>query len=376
MTASAWHPLLDLPDPSAAWLDGLRQRLAAILETTSEVLLVPAEAVTALEAVAASVATDRLSAVNVVTSPFGVQFGHWLRRGSAHVLDVTARAGQPITVDAVASALDQVPSASLVALAHGEAATGVVNPLLPIVRLAHERGAIVVVDAVASVGAEPLRVGADELDIVVIGPQKGLGGPAGVSAITISPAGWAAVAPPRPGSLGLSLRDLREAAAGRVSVALPAFSALDLYALDAALQRATAEGIGALVGRHQQAARAARAGVQALGLDPWVSDPAAASGLVTSVTVPDGIRAGEVRQIALSRYGVPIRGGIGELEQSLVRVNHSGQSAAFSSVAASVAALGGAFAALGYPVEAGAGLAAVLACYDQACYDPVSAAGR
>jgi aspartate aminotransferase-like enzyme len=366
MTASAWHPLLDVPDLPARSLDGLRQRLAAILGTTAEVLLVPAEAVMALEAVAASVATSRLTAVNVVTSPYGVQFGHWLRRGSARVRDVTAPAGQPVTVGAVASALDQAPGAGLVSLVHGEAASGIVNPLLPIVRLAHERGAVVVVDAVASVGAEPLRAGADELDIVVIGPQKGLGGPAGVSAITVSEAGWAAVAPHRPGRPGLSLHDLREAAAGRVPTAVPAFPALELYALDAALRRVTAEGIDVVVGRHQRAARAARAGVQALGLDPWVSDPAAASGLVTSVAVPAGIRAEAVPEIALSRYGVPIGRGIGGLEPSLIRLNHTGPRASFASVAASIAALGGAVAALGRRVDAGAGVAAVLARYDPA----------
>jgi aspartate aminotransferase-like enzyme len=365
MTGAAWHPLLDVPDPPTGWLDGLRQRLAAVLGAATDVLLVPAEAVVALEAVAISVASDRLTAVNVVTSPYGVQFGDWLRRGSARVLDVAARPGQPVMVEAVARALDQAPGVGLVSLVHAEAATGIVNPLLPLVRLAHERGAVVVVDAVASVGAEPLRVSADDLDVVVIGPQKGLSGPAGVSAIAISEAGWAAAAPRDPRAPGLSLHALREAAAGRVSPAVPAFPALDLHALDAALERVTAEGIDALVARHHRTARAARAGVEALGLDPWVGDREAASGLVTSVAVPEGIRADAAAQIALSRYGVAIGRGIGELEQSLVRVNHAGPRASFGSVAAVIAALGGAVAALGRPADVGAGVAAVLASYDR-----------
>ena len=71
---------------------------------------------------------------------------------------------------------------------------------------------ISVVDAVASVGAEPLEIEAWALDITVVSAQKALGGPAGVTGVAISDAGWAAISanPSAPRNSALSLLDWRQ----------------------------------------------------------------------------------------------------------------------------------------------------------------------
>ena len=104
-----------------------------------------------------------------------------------------------------------------------------------------------VVDAVASVGAEPLAIDDWQLDLVVLSAQKALAGPAGVSIVTVSPEAWAALdAHPSPvASSVLSLLDWRDrwAAAGRA--ALPVIpSHLETRALGAAMERVQARGPG------------------------------------------------------------------------------------------------------------------------------------
>ena len=102
--------------------------------------------------------------------------------------------------------------ADVVSLVHAEAATGARSELAAIAERAHASGALVLVDAVASVGAEPLEIDAWDLDLVALSAQKALGGPAGVCAVAVSERAWAAIEanPAAPRDSALSLLDWRE----------------------------------------------------------------------------------------------------------------------------------------------------------------------
>lgn len=361
---AAFHPLLDIPAYPADGYAPLADRLKRLLSTQSDVLLIQAEALLALEAVATSLAQPGLTAVNIVTSPYGTYFGSWLRRGGVIMHEIVAEAGQPIGIGAVEAALSSLPAVDILAVVHGEAANGALNPLEDIAALAHSRSALLVVDAVASFGAHPLDVDALGIDIAAIGPQKALGGPTGLSAVTVSPRAWAHIegTPSFSPSL-LSLADIKTAWLDRGRGALPGTPPpLEFHALDAALDRVEAEGIDALVARHQLAARASRAGLRALGIEPWIVADTSASALVTAAPVPPGLD-GEELVTAASRFGVSLGRGFGEIQGRLVRFDHTGERAAFSSVLANVVAYGAALASLGTAVDIGAAAEAVAATY-------------
>ena len=93
MTEQRWSTLLDIPAYPADGYARLADRIAQIAADQDDVLLVQGEAIVALEAVATSIASPDIRALNVVTSPYGKWFGDWLRRGGADVTDVTAPAG-------------------------------------------------------------------------------------------------------------------------------------------------------------------------------------------------------------------------------------------------------------------------------------------
>ena len=143
-----------------------------------------------MEAVATSIASPRISALNVVTSPYGKWFGGWLMRGSAKVADLVVEPAKPVTVEAFAAALEAAPDVNLVSLVHAESASGILNPLPEIARLAKARGALVVLDAVASFGGHELDVDRLGIDIAVIGAQKALAGSSGLSAVCVSGKAW------------------------------------------------------------------------------------------------------------------------------------------------------------------------------------------
>jgi aspartate aminotransferase-like enzyme len=357
-------PLLDLPPYPAEGYARLADRIGRLLRTKSDVLLVQGEAIVALEAVATSIASPAVSALNVVTSPYGKLFGGWLRRGGAKVADVTAELARPVTIDAFAAALDAAPGINLVALVHAESASGILNPLPEIARLAKARGAAVVLDAVASFGGHELDIDGLGIDIAVIGPQKALAGSSGLSAVSVSSKAWRLIdRPDAPVQSALSLLDLKRGwlNVGRgIPPGMP--SALEFFALEAALDRIEAEGVDTVIARHTLAGVATRDAVRALGLSTWVEDTAA-SDLVTAVTLPDGFAVSDLLRRA-DLTNADLSGGVGPGADHLLRLNHTGQRARPRPVTANIVALAEALHAAGIGLGLDAAKAAIAARYD------------
>ncbi|WP_454856869.1 pyridoxal-phosphate-dependent aminotransferase family protein [Rhizobium binxianense] len=362
MFQPAWNPLHGAPTYPADRYGALADRIGRLLNTANDVLLVQAEALVALEAAAASLARPGLAALNIVTSPYGGWFGQWLQRGGADVADIVAAPGLPVEMEAIARALDANPQIRLLALVHAESASGILNPLPGILELARGRGIVTVVDAVASVGGHTLDVDALGIDIAVIGPQKALGGPAGVSALSVSPRAWGLILQEgSPKDSILSLADLKNWVDGGRSTLPGTPAPLEFFALEAVLDRIEAEGLDMIIARHAVAAAATRAGLSALGSGSWVAAEKA-SNLVTAVPVPDGLAASALIDPA-RELGVEISTGVGTGPVQLVRLNHTGPRATFQTVLSNIAAYGIALRRAGHKADIAAASEAITEIY-------------
>lgn len=351
MTDALWTPLADVPPFPADGFAPLADALARVLRTRNDVVLVQAEAAVALEAAAHSLGRPGLRALVLVSSLYGRWFAGWLRRAGAEVRELAAPPGQPMAAPDVAKAL-AAERFDLVFVVHAESAYGILNPLEDIAALVKAQGALLVVDAVASVGGHALDVDALGADLVVIGPQKALGGQAGVSAVAVSAAAWARVAPPGEVPSVLSLADLRAGWLETGRKALPGTpSALEFHALAQTLAKAEREGLSALQARHASAARAARAAARVLTGRAWVS-PDRASNLVTAVALPEGMAAAQVLVVAEPGHG--LSAGVGPEGERLIRLNHTGVRARRAVVLEDLAVLTRALGRLGHRVDPGA----------------------
>jgi aspartate aminotransferase-like enzyme len=332
-----WNELLDPPEFSADRYAPLADRIAHLLETRADIVFVQAEAVAALEAAATSLARPGLVVLNIVTSFYGTTVGAWLRRAGAAVHQLQSAPGRPVTISAVAKALDDLQRVDVVAWTHGESSTGVVNPLDDIAALARAKGAITLVDAVASAGAHTLNL--DAIDVTIIGPQKALAGPSGVSMVACSERAWAHMstcATPDPSLLSLTgiKRDWLDRGRG----ALPGTpAALEFWALDAAIARAEAEGLKQIIARHQAAALATRAGLRTIGVAPWIEDDAQASYLATTIVVPEAMDADTLVAAAAS-FGIRMNHAGAPMRGRLVRFDHMGRGASTDFAVASIKA--------------------------------------
>jgi len=345
VTALAAGALLDQPPLQAAEVVELEGLVARTLRTSGSVVLCQAEAVTLLEAVACSVAGPGNRVLNVVTGPYGALFGGWLRRTGAEVFDL-AVGHEGLSDGSFRRALAGMDT---VALTQAEAATGADLELEGMLGVAGELGVVTVVDAVAAIGAEPIAVDEWGIDVAVIGGQKALAGPAGVSVAAISERAWRRIEnnPAAPRSSTLSVLDWADGWLRTDRSRIPGTpSVLETRALLAALRRVHAEGIDAVERRHRRARAATLAAVAALGLRPWAAEGRRAA-ICTTVALPE---AGSGGLVGVLHPGALLAPGDGPLAGELFRVNHYGRAAELDAVLAGIDRLA---AALGVPGERG-----------------------
>ncbi|WMX47677.1 pyridoxal-phosphate-dependent aminotransferase family protein [Streptomyces roseicoloratus] len=351
------HPFLDLAPLTAARFASIERRVAALLSTEQDVVITQGEALLPLEGCIRSGARAGSTALNVVTGPYGQTFGNWLRDCGATVVDLEVPFHTAVTAGQVARAFEEHPEIDFVSLVHAEAATGNTNPVAEIGEVVRAHGALFYLDAVASVGAEPVLPDAWGVDMCIIGAQKAMGGPAGVSAVSVSERAWERFAanPAAPRRSYLSLLDWKERwiDGGRKAL-LHAPAQLEMLALEACLERIEAEGLDALMARHASAAAATRAGAVALGggLEPYVYEAKDAAPVATTLRTPAGVDASELVAKALAADpSLPLIAGGGALAKEMIRVNHYGVDAAPGVVESSLAALGAALAETGRAVD-------------------------
>ena len=322
-----YSALLDQRPLAPSELVHLEELSAAVLATSHDVIIMQGEAILALEAVAKSVGAPGVVALNIVTGPYGAIFGDWMADAGATVVTLASEFDSVISVEAVAAAIAE-HSPSVLAIVQAEAATGGTNPLVDILALAHAADILTIVDSVAAIGAEPVLVDDWGIDVAVIGGQKSLAGPAGVSAVSISSAAWALIdsnlGAPRGSSL--SLTDWRDNWTRTDRSAIPGMpSWLESRGLIAALERVLAEGLDAVNERHRRARAATLAGAAALGIGPWQ----VGSGYAPVVTA---LRLPSPGALSDGDLGGILSVGNGALRGHVVRVNHTGRGAALEPV--------------------------------------------
>jgi aspartate aminotransferase-like enzyme len=270
--------------------EDLIRRLFAI-DDEHDVLLYQAEAIALLEGATKSLAAPETSVISILTSIYGEDFNAWAGLTAARTASLDLRGlDRAVTPDEVAELLDATEGKRVLAIVQGEALTGVVNPIDAIAAVAASRGVALMIDSVSSVGSEPFTPGAWGRAISVIGTQKALGGPAGISAAVIEKSMWGDLEanPAAPRRSFLSLLDLKHNWLDTDRTRFPGYpNGEELLVLLGALRTAVEVGIDAIERRHQDARRLARDIVRGLpGLALTVAEDEA-SGLATTFELED-----------------------------------------------------------------------------------------
>jgi len=220
-------------------------------------------------------------------------------------------------------ALEKVQRPKAIFFQAHETSTGARLPVEELTSVIKSRAkdALVVVDAISSLGAHTLSMQTMGIDCVVSGSQKGFGVGPGLSFIALSERGWQSLSERPRFYFDLSReRKGQEAGAGRTAFT-PAVGLI--MGLEAALLEIHKIGVEQFVDHHRRMGEAARAAVQALGLELFVEEVAYSNAL-TAIKVPDGMDGVRILTTAKTRYGAIISGGQDDLKGKIIRFSHLG----------------------------------------------------
>jgi alanine-glyoxylate transaminase/serine-glyoxylate transaminase/serine-pyruvate transaminase len=246
--------------------------------------------------------------------------------------------------------------ADIVACVHAETSTGVLNPVPELAAIAHEHGALILVDAVTSLGGHPVDVAGWGLDAVYSCSQKCIGAPSGMAPVAWTPAAQARKVACRSFYLDLALLEdywVRRKYHHTLSSSL-------LCALHEALVSIEEEGLERRWARHERHHAAFARGLEAMGLE-LLPPPGERLWTLNAVRIPAGVDDVAVRQQLLREFSIEIGGGLGPLAGKIWRIGLMGASSERGLIVLLLGALEQVLRAAGHrsPAEGGAVAAAL-----------------
>ncbi|MEM8932428.1 MAG: alanine--glyoxylate aminotransferase family protein [Acidobacteriota bacterium] len=343
-------------------MDTMRDLLRQVMRTENPLTLaVSGTGSAGMEACVANLVEPGDEMVVVKNGVFGTRMEDVAQRYGATVHAIEIPWGETVSDEAVAETLAAHPATKVVGVVHAETSTGAHQPLEGISRLVHDAGALLLVDAVTSLGGMDLRVDDWGIDACYSGTQKCLSCPPGLAPVTFSPRAWERIQGRRTkvqswyldmtmiGQYWGAERTYHHTAPINMS-----------YALYEALRIIVEEGLDARIERHARHHRALRAGLEAMGLH-YVPENTLTT--LNAVHVPDGVDDARVRGRLLTDYGIEIGAGLGPFKGKAWRIGLMGHSSSRRNVLLILSALEALLADEDHPLERGAAMAAANAAY-------------
>jgi 2-aminoethylphosphonate-pyruvate transaminase len=229
--------------------------------------------------------------------------------------------GQTVSAHDVERALVAHPDIAVVAMIHHETSVGLLNPVREIGALCRRHDALLVVDAVSSLGAEELDVVRDNIDICYSSANKCLHAVSGASFMCVSPRVWPRIEKLRPKAYYLDMRRYRRYMDELAQT--PFTPAVSVYfALDAACDEFLADGHAARFDMYRRRNARLRDGLAALGMVSF-TDTGMESHSIVTCKLPDGI-AYDALYDAIKQRGIIVYGCKGILAERYMQIANMG----------------------------------------------------
>lgn len=340
------------PEYEALFLE-VRAGLKRLFQTSQDVIPFTSSGTGALEAAVCNTLSAGDTVLVLRAGKFGERWEEICRTYGVTVIPLDAPFGQTVPASAFAEALGRHPDVKAVLMQHSESSTGVLHDVKSVAAVTRATGAILVVDAVSSLGIADLRMDEWGVDVAVAGSQKGLMLPPGLSFCALSEKAWGHVKASRLPKYYFDIATERKFVVKNECRFTPAVSIF--VGLREVLKMIEAEGLPNVFRRHERLARATRSGVEALGLELFAK--AGPSPALTAVVAPRGIDSEAVLTTYSTSHNITIAGGQGEMKGQVFRLGHMGYVGDFDVITA-LAALEQVLQELGHPVDFGAAVRA------------------
>jgi aspartate aminotransferase-like enzyme len=351
------HPIGHRSGEFSTVMAEVTQNLKWLHQTENDVLVLTVSGTGAMEAGIVNLLSPGDRVLVGSNGKFGDRWAKMSEAFGLAVERISADWGKPLEPEQFREKLaaDTEKTIKAVIITHSETSTGVLNDLETINRYVKEHGeALIIVDAVTSLGAVNIPIDEWGLDIVASGSQKGYMIPPGLGFVSVSPKAWEAYKTAKLPRFYLDLGVYSKAAAKNSNPFTPPVNLV--MALQTALRMMQAEGLESIFARHQRLMQATRAAAKALSLPLFAPDEAA-SPAVTAIA-PVAVEAEQIRTVMKKRFDISLAGGQDHYKGKIFRIGHLGF-ASDRDILTAIGALETTLRELGYEAaKPGAGIAA------------------
>ncbi len=333
--------------------------LKEVLATANDVLMFASSGTGAMDATVSNLFSKGDKVIVCSAGKFGER---WAEIAQAYGLDATvlsAPYGKVVAPAEVERALAKEPAIKGVFVQASETSTGAAHDVRAMGRAVAATDAIFVVDAITGLGTMPLDIDGWGLDVLIGGSQKAFMVPPGLAFLSISPKAWKFAGTATLPHYYFNLKKEKKSGDSGESSWTPATSLV--LALAESLRYIKQLGMPKLIENAQILAQATRAAAVRLGLELFAPDAPAAS--ATAVKAPEGMDSGVIVKEFRNRFGAIIANGQGSMKGQIFRIAHLGYFD-FADLFAVIAGLEIILNANGFPVNYGAGVAAVEEVYE------------
>ena len=297
-----------------------------------------------------------------INGVFGMRMADVAERAGAQVTTLERPWGEVFRADELAAAM-KASRPKIVAIVMAETSTGAWQPMEEISRVVHEHDALLLVDAVTSLGGVPVEVDAWEIDAIYSGSQKCLSCPPGLAPVSFGPRAMEVIQNRTHKVQSWYLDVSMLANYWGTTRAYHHTAPINMtYALYEALRIIHEEGLEACHERHARNHLALKAGLAALDIS-YSAEDGHQLPMLNAVHIPEGIDDGNTRKQLLERFNIEIGGGLGAFQGKVWRIGLMGYASRQENVLTFLAALETLLAEQGHACLAGTAVAAAQACY-------------
>jgi aspartate aminotransferase-like enzyme len=330
----------------------VNEGLKYVFQTTNPVVTFASSGTGAMEGAVANTLCAGDTVLVVRGGKFGARWAEICDSYGVNVVPVDLEWGEAVKPDRIADELERNSAIKAVFTTLCETSTAVLTDVEAIGKAVRDTDALLVVDAISALCADDLRTDEWGVDVAVSASQKGLMTPPGLAFVAL---GDRAVKAMEESTLPKCYFSFKKALRSLEKTDTPFTPAVPLVAaLWNSLKMIKEETLERVLARHARLARAARDGVEAMGLELFSRSPA---NTVTAITVPEGVDGLKLLGTIRDDLGVTLAGGQEKLKGKIIRVAHLGYCDDFDLLTA-LASIEMALNRLGHPVEPGAGVAA------------------
>jgi len=299
------------------------EKIKKVFQTENDVLIFPSAGTGVMEAAIANLFSPGDKILAFPNGVFSERFITIAEAFGADVKKIPVQWGKPVPPELVRKTISEDKEHEIkgVLFTHNETSTGVLNDIKALREAMGDHPALVVVDAVSSLGAVDLKTDEWGLDVVVTGAQKALMLPPGLGFVSVSPRAWEAVEASKNPKFYWDFKAAKKSLNKGQTPYTPAVSLI--YALKETLELFEKEGLANIYKRHLLLSHGLREGIQALGLKLFVDDTCA-SPTVTAVDISEKEQYKNLKKILEDRFNLTVAGGQQTLKGKIMRIGHLG----------------------------------------------------